>query len=190
MWPWGHAAVGYLLYAGYRHARFGLRPRETQALALAVGTQLPDLVDKPLAWQFGLLPNGRSLAHSLLTAGVVLAVLWLWAGRTDGRTDDRALVGAFGVGYLSHLLADGAYAAARGEFAALGYLAYPILPPIQYDLADGGFVAHLLALDFGPTTLVEFGLAFVALALWHRHGAPGLRLVVPDRFLETVERPE
>ncbi len=44
-----------------------------------MATQLPDLIDKPLGWTFGVLPNGRMFAHSLVvvlpgfTLGCVLA---------------------------------------------------------------------------------------------------------------------
>ena len=40
-------------------------------LALAIGTQLPDLIDKPLTYQFAVLPSGRSLGHSLFFAAVL-----------------------------------------------------------------------------------------------------------------------
>jgi hypothetical protein len=49
MWPWGHLAVGYLLSAGAAYLRDHSSPRGLAVVALAAGTQLPDLLDKPLA---------------------------------------------------------------------------------------------------------------------------------------------
>lgn len=175
MWPWGHAAVGYLLYTAYRRYRFDLRPHGVAVVALAVGTQLPDLIDKPLAWQFHVLPNGRSFGHSLLIAAGLLVVLYLVARRIDA--EESAV--AFGIGYLGHLFGDALYPALAGEFHYLGFLGWPLIPAIEYDLATGGFLAHLLALDFGPPALFELGLTVVAAALWYRHGLPGLGVLLP-----------
>ena len=60
MWPWGHLALGYLLHSPLARARFGRPPTDRATLLLVIGTQLPDLVDKPLAWWLGVLPAGRS----------------------------------------------------------------------------------------------------------------------------------
>jgi hypothetical protein len=98
MWPWGHLAVGYFLYSPFARARFGRPPTDRATLWLAVGTQLPDLVDKPLAWRLGVLPAARTLGHSLLTITVVSMLVYAYFERRD-----RAHVAlAFGVGYTSH----------------------------------------------------------------------------------------
>ncbi|WP_299266420.1 metal-dependent hydrolase [Halorientalis sp.] len=175
MWPWGHAAVGYLLYTAYRRSRFDLRPNGVAVVALAVGTQLPDLIDKPLAWQFAILPNGRSFGHSLLIAAALLLALWLVARRLSARESGVA----FGIGYLGHLFGDALYPALAGEFYDIGFLGWPLIPAIEYELATGGFLDNLFALDLGPLALFELGLTVVAVALWYRHGVPGLGVVVP-----------
>ncbi|MFC6964015.1 hypothetical protein ACFQL7_23110 [Halocatena marina] len=52
MWPWSHAAVGYLCYSiGTRLV--GRRPTTGPTVAVLFGALLPDLVDKPLSWVFG-----------------------------------------------------------------------------------------------------------------------------------------
>ena len=61
MWPWEHLAFGYLLWSLWLRARGRSLPGDWEALVLVFATQLPDLVDKPLAWQLGVLPGGRSL---------------------------------------------------------------------------------------------------------------------------------
>jgi len=190
MFPWGHAAVGYLLYAGYRRTRFDLQPHGVAVLALALGTQLPDLIDKPLAYQFAVLPSGRSLGHSLVFAGLLLMVLWGLAIHRDRRAE----VGAFGIGYLTHLFGDSLYPALAGDVAELRFLAYPLLQPFEYDAGGGGFVAylvsHLFLLDPTPTTVFEFGLTVLAVGLWYRHGLPGLGFILPDRSRERANQPD
>ncbi|AQL43337.1 hypothetical protein BV210_11835 [Halorientalis sp. IM1011] len=187
MWPWGHAAVGYLLYTAYRWFRFDLRPHGVAVVALAVGTQFPDLIDKPLAWQFALLPNGRSFGHSLLVAAVLLAVVWVVARRFDARES----VVAFGIGYVGHLFGDALYPALAGDFHYVGFLGWPLIPAIEYDLSSGGFLDHLFALDLGSLALFELGLTVVAVGLWYHHGCPGLWVLLPgDGRPAPEERPE
>ena len=96
MWPWGHAAAGYLLYTLWARRRFHRPPAGAATLALAVGTQFPDLVDKPLAWTFGISPSGRAGAHSLLIA--IPLLLMLWVGLPDRHR--RSLWGAFAAGTI------------------------------------------------------------------------------------------
>ncbi len=102
MWPLGHAAVGYLLYTLATRARFDRPPTALALCALLVGTQFPDLVDKPLAWYVGVLPTGRTLAHSLLVLIPVSLVVLALARRYD-RTE---LGFAFVLGALSHAVVD------------------------------------------------------------------------------------
>lgn len=168
MFPWSHLVVGYLSYSILVHLTLRRSPRDAPTLALVLGTQFPDIVDKPLAWTFHILPNGRSLAHSLLTAVVVLTVLQLfsrWRGSTD-------LVTAFGVGYLTHLAGDAIAPLLTGEYHLLGFLAWPLVPPVEYD--QGSFLSHLSSLDpamFSATELVLFGFV---LAVWFFDGMPGI----------------
>jgi len=131
MWPWAHAAVGYLLYATYAYRR-GLPLRGLPVVAAVIATQGPDLLDKPLAWTFAILPTGRSLGHSLFFAALLAAVGWYALARRFGRPN--IAVGA-AVGYLSHLPADGLGAILAGRWADLSYLAWPLLPLPEYDLA-------------------------------------------------------
>lgn len=58
--------VGYVAYSAFKRLRTGQAPTQWNALVLAVATQTPALIDKPLAWQFGVLSSGVSAAHSLL----------------------------------------------------------------------------------------------------------------------------
>ncbi|PSQ27664.1 hypothetical protein BRD03_05435 [Halobacteriales archaeon QS_9_68_17] len=85
MWPWGHLAVGYLLYAASSRRQRARPPDGAETILIAFGTQFPDLGDKPLAWTVSVLPNGRSLAHSAFVAAAVIGgVRWL-CRRADAR---------------------------------------------------------------------------------------------------------
>jgi len=168
MWPWGHLGVGYLLLVAF--ARLDRRrPTGGEAIAVGIGTQLPDLVDKPLAWTLALLPNGRSLGHSLLVAVVLVALVWLACRRFD-----RSTAGvAFGIGYLSHLFGDGLYHALAGEWYYLGFLGWPLVPPVSYG-TDKSFLAHFAAFELTPRTGFELAVFGLAVLLWVSDGMPGL----------------
>lgn len=175
MLPWGHAAVGYLLYAAYVRYRNGdhgehrVGPAGLPVLALAVGTQFPDVVDKPLGWYLGALPGGRSLAHSLLVAAVVLGAVH-WAAT---RHDAPELGVGFAVGHLSHLAADALYPVLAREWVDVAYLLWPLVADPD-PVTDARITEVLLASSFSLTGYVEVGLFAVATALWMSDGMPGL----------------
>lgn len=168
MWPWGHAAVGYLAYRAWV-ARTG-RPIDGLAVvALAAGTQAPDIVDKPLGWYAAVLPAGRSLGHSVLAATLVAAVAWNAARRYDR----PVVAGAFALGYWTHLLADSYHAALTGEFGELAFLAYPFVT-LQPEPPGVGLLYLLRRLELTPFLALELLLTAAALALWVRDDVPGL----------------
>jgi hypothetical protein len=169
MWPWGHAAVGYLLYSLYARQSQDRRPSGPAAIAVGVGTLLPDLIDKPLSWWLAVLPNGRSLTHSGLTAIALITILWVVTRRYE--VEGTAV--AFGIGYGSHLFADGFHSAISGEFEALAYLLWPVLPPIEYP-TEQSFGAHLAQLSLTPMRGFELALTALALVVWYRDGTPGV----------------
>jgi len=166
MWPWAHAAVGYLLYRALR-VREG-PPADLPVLALAVGTQLPDLVDKTLAWYVGVLPYGRSLTHTLFVVVPVILLAVALARRYDaGETGI-----AFGVGLASHALADAVGALVHLDPRGAAFLVWPLVAPPDTEVV--GLLAHLRNIEGSPLFL--FGLAVTAagLAVWIRDGAPGV----------------
>ena len=169
MLPWAHAAVGYLLYSVYSRWRVGRPPVGLTVYAVGLGTQFPDLIDKPLAWSFAVLPSGRSRVHSLFTLGVLVLVLRV----TFRYLDQKALSAAFGLGYVSHLFGDGIGAIVSGDFGGLGYLLWPVT-----DLPSGdtrSFVEFFLALEPTPLMLVGFVLTIIAGVAWIYDGMPGVK---------------
>lgn len=191
MWPWEHLAVGYLCYALLAHAR-GRRVTEAAALAVAFGTQFPDLVDKPLSWSLNLLPAGI-FAHSLLVA-VPVAALAVLIARGRGRTDAGL---GFAVGYLSHLPADAFPPVLFGEAPSWWMLFWPVTArpgsapvsdPILGPGAGAGILSNVeyyfgdyLTALLGPRAWLYVGaellLVGAAVAVWWRDGRPGLATV-------------
>lgn len=187
MWPWEHLAVGYLAYSLLVRLHRGHPPRGRLAIAaLALGTQFPDLVDKPLAWVFHVLPSGTSLAHSVFFAVPFVALIYglAWA------LDRPWVGGAFGIGYLLHLPADVLYVALYGSQITWSVLLWPLYSTP----ADGqvgffenvayyfGNFSALFASEMGTTFLaLEILLVGGVLALWILDGFPGLRGYEPPR---------
>lgn len=177
MWPWGHLAVGYVAFSVFVRLGLGRRPSGRAALGLAVATQLPDLIDKPLIWQFGLLSNG--VAHSLLV-GVPIALALGIALWTRGRPE---LGGALAIGYGSHVAGDLLFGALFSRPPILPSFLWPLYrTPAQASPGFGTKVWELLLNSqalLGSTTgrtyfVLEAVLLVATLALWLSDGAPGL----------------
>lgn len=187
MWPWEHLAVGYVLYSAYTRFRHGRPPSAAAAVVAVVASQVPDLVDKPLAWGLSVLPGGRTLAHSLLFAVPALVVVWLLA-RRYGRP---RLAGAASVPYLLHLVTDALYPALMpGGSASFGFLLWPVFR--GSGSAGTGFLSRLTELlaNFGAYATAPAGLAYLAfdaalaallVFVWVRDGLPGASWVVSRR---------
>jgi len=181
MWPWGHLAVGYLAYRVFAGIANRWPPTRTTMGVLIVSTQLPDLVDKPLAYSFSVLPEGRALMHSLLVAlPVCLYVLALYGVQSDtGR--------AFTIGYLSHLLGDSYRSLLAGQWADVSFLLWPLYPPPDYSANGFGVHWEQLLAAIGditvagvftgdlPMMVYQVLFASVVVLWWLYEGAPGIR---------------
>ena len=170
MWPLGHAAVAYLCYTALSRARGG-PPGGGAAVVLLVGSQVPDLVDKPLAWYLGVLPTGRTLAHSFVVIGPLVVAVSLLAARYS-----RPEYGvAFGVGAVSHVLVDALPALWGGTDP--GFLLWPLIPVEPYDNGAPTVTALFVESLGDPYFLSEFVLAALALVVWRQDGYPGLGVI-------------
>ena len=183
MWPWEHLAFGYLLYSLARRAR-GDIPMGSAAVALAFGTQFPDLVDKPLTWTFGLLPGG-TFAHTVFVTLPAVAIVFV-TGRRVGRPHVAA---GFSAGYLSHLLGDVVYPVVLGDAPSLGRFFWPLVPNTpsprpglleNFLYYFGRFQSHTGSPGGWVVVALELALLTTAVGLWMADGMPGLRDVLPD----------
>lgn len=166
MWPWAHAGLAYLLYAGYRHATDDAIG-DSAAIAVVVGALLPDLIDKPLAWTVTVLPHGRSLGHSAITA-TLLTVALAWLATHRDRSEPYY---ALAVGVWTHLLGD-----ALPTFEHVNYLLWPFLEPHPATI-EPSFLAHVEAIQFTPWFLTQLAVTGLAALVWYRDGTPGLAVL-------------
>ena len=182
MWPWEHAALGYLLYSLSHRARGQAPPAELPTVALLFGTQLPDLIDKPLSWGLGVFRTGSALGHSLLFA----VPIGLLVGVAAVRTDRRALGAGFVVGYWSHLVGDVVNPLRYGDSLAVDRVLWPFVAqePYEQDLGlsrglvyFGDLFESLLAIDSVTLVAGYLLLPLTTLVLWLADGAPGSGLL-------------
>jgi hypothetical protein len=167
--------MAYLVYSCYSRVRLGHRPTAATALVVALASQFPDLVDKPLAWTLSVLPSGRSLAHSLLV--LVPLVVLLYAAARAREEGEAPLAVAFGIGALVHTFGDAFYSLVALEFREAGFVLWPAIPPLEYEV-EQSFAAHFALIDASPELYFEFLLVGVALVLWRADGYPGLATVL------------
>ena len=102
MFPHEHLLVALLPIVVYVGVRDRQLPTRGVVFVTVTGSQFPDLIDKPLAHQFGVLPSGRVFMHSLPFA-IPIAVCILVYG---WQTHRPRVAGAFVVAYVLHLLGD------------------------------------------------------------------------------------
>ena len=114
MFPHEHLLVALLPVVAYVAVRDRYLPTPGVAFATAVGSQFPDLVDKPLAHQFGVLPSGRVFIHSLPFALPIAAGVLAYGHYTER----PRVAGAFAAAYLSHLVGDTYRSLLAGEIPA------------------------------------------------------------------------
>lgn len=189
MWPMGHAAIAYILYSVYHRLVADRLPAGAAVVLLAIGSQLPDLVDKPLAWNLGALPTGRSLAHSLLVLGPVCGLGYAIANRF--RRPGLGL--ALGLGAISHTLVDAVPAV--WSQVDVNFLLWPALAVEPYERGPPSVMAMLVESLGDPYFHLEFVLLAVAAVLWQWDGRPGLDTVRSllvtgrNRAKDAAERP-
>ncbi|WP_148414087.1 metal-dependent hydrolase [Haloferax sp. KTX1] len=181
MWPWEHLVFGYVLFSLVNRAAWDPPISDEAGVAVALMTQVPDLVDKPLSWSFGVVTTGYGPAHSVLVGAPLVALL---AGALWTRNRAKLAVAAV-VGYGSHLVGDLLALRANGPNA--GRLLWPLAPREPYS-NDLGFVQRFS--EYFQTFLyqamrpenTELVVGYVAVfgavvLLWVLDGTPGVRWV-------------
>lgn len=193
MWPFAHLAIGYLLYTGYEYARFRDAPSEMAVLFVLIGTQLPDLIDKPLAW-VGILASGRSLGHSLLVALPIIG----FVGVVYRRTGENGPTVAFGISYVSAIIGDGITYFFQGslvrDLMEVSFWVWPLSIPaekivqiLKLNAVLSQVIAHKAAwtahnIPMGGDLKIwirsfEVGVTLLSISVWWYEGMPGWSLV-------------
>lgn len=186
MWPWGHLAFGYILFTVYHRVRFSIPPSGFVVLSLVFGTQFPDIVDKPLAYWFHVIPEGRLFAHTL-TFAVPLSIILFVIGI---QTKNREYIQAFIFGWYSHILADSWKGLITLNFERLSFLLWPILEAPDYpsdSLTDhlNKLILNLQNVNIDSILSGRSGgfiyqliFFFIVLAIWILEGYPGLKWII------------
>jgi hypothetical protein len=169
MWPPGHLALGYVAASLASRTTRGRSPDALHLPWIVLGSQFPDLIDKPLSWTFGILPGGRTLAHSAFAA-VAVAVVAVAVGR---RLRSHAGV-AFAAAYASHLVGDAIRPALAGDVAGLRFLLWPVVPYRGAPGEEVDLLARLASMSLSGGLTVELVLAGAVALLWLVDGAPGV----------------
>lgn len=176
MWPWEHLVFGYVQYSALSHAYQGRSPDDISVLLVAIATQLPDFIDKPLAWKLDVLLHGRSLAHSLVFTAGFLGVVSLVTLAVGSRKHAIAIT----VGYISHLLGDVMYNLFTGGDISFRFLLWPFIRRLHEPTVSGAgellaIFSTFLATPTGRIyLLVEGCVLIIIFALWVYDGCPGL----------------
>lgn len=167
MWPWGHLAIAYVFYSVLFRLRHRRQPTWPGAVLVVLGSQAPDLIDKPLAWTLNILPTARSLGHSFLVGTVIIVFTLVFLRRYD-------LPGwTFALGYYSHLLSDSFRPILAGRLHDLAFLVWPLFPSEPADESTSGIVQYLLDAQLQGSVAFELGLAGIVFVWWLLDGAPG-----------------
>jgi hypothetical protein len=125
VYPREHFLVAFVPVVVYVALRDRRRPSLGLVWVVFVGSQLPDLIDKPLGNYLDLLPSGRVFFHSLPIAIPVSVVAIVYAHKTE-----RLRAGiAFVFAYLLHIAGDSYPSFLRSSPFAWSDLLWPLTPP-------------------------------------------------------------
>lgn len=181
MWPWEHLLFGYVWYSAVNHTVWRRPISDAEGLAIALATQAPDLIDKPLSWTLGVVATGYGPAHSVL---VGLPILGLVAAGVWARGRAR-LAAALVVAYSSHLVADALALRANGP--TFERLLWPLssFQPYESDLSFverfteyfGTFVYQMTNPENLVLVLGYGAILGSVVVLWVVDGTPGVRWV-------------
>ncbi|RLM54036.1 metal-dependent hydrolase [Halobellus sp. Atlit-31R] len=180
MWPWEHAAVGYLACSVFVHLFYRRSPSGREALLVVAASLVPDLIDKPLGWEFHVFSSGYGVAHSVFFAAP-LAVGVVSLARRYERT---SLGVAFGIGYVSHLPGDLLVSYLYTGDLQLARVLWP-LRSVETAYSEGftgtlqeylvEYLRAIAAGELSAAALVGLGALGVCLLVWLLDGAPGVR---------------
>jgi len=180
MMPWEHVIVGYVAYSVVVHLVYRDTPTAGETIVVVLASVLPDAIDKPLAWEFGVFASGYALGHSVFFAVPLVLVVGALAFRRG-----RPRIGvAFAVGYLLHLPFDVIPGYVREGELKIDRLLWPLgersgSPGAGFrEEILGNVVPYARAIldpEPSPYVLVLVGMVLVAVLLWIYDGMPVAR---------------
>ena len=181
MWPWEHVLFAYVFFSIFHRIWYSTAPPDWPVIALVIGSLLPDIIDKPLAWQFGLFESGYALGHSIFVAIPVSIVIILIAKKYS---IERSGIG-FIFGYLLHLVGDVLPPSIRHQELRLDPILWPFAERVDHHHSFIGgleenlieYTTQLLALDMTPVLALQLGTVAFGLSLWIIDGMPGIRIL-------------
>lgn len=175
----------YVFYSVHLRWRYRTRPEDWPVLALVFGSVFPDVVDKPLAWQFGLFESGYAAAHSVFVA-VPISLVAVAVATRYGRPQMSA---AFVTGYVLHLVGDVLPVSLSRSQPYLDPVLWPLADPHHTDHAAIGesfldgvrglfdqYVAQLVTMEITAVLALQLGSVTFGTALWIFDGRPGVGL--------------
>jgi hypothetical protein len=186
MMPWEHAIVGYLGYSVFVRVIYRDTPTSRETLVVVFASVLPDLIDKPLAWEFGVFSSGYAIGHSIFFA-VPLSIA---AGLVASARGRPRYGWAFGIGYLLHLPADVLPTQLRTGRSPVHRIIWPFQPDendgetgTTGESDDSGFAEtfveniteyalYVSQSPDSPYTWLVLGLPILGLLLWIYDGMP------------------
>lgn len=132
-----------------------------------IGSQFPDLIDKPLAHQFGVIPSGRVFIHSLPFAIPIAACVIAYGWQTDR----PRVAGVFVVTYLLHLLGDTYQVLRTGQIPAdllWPFVAAQQRPEVPFWAGVDGVNVRLWTVFSVAVLVVTLGV--VVRDVWRQYG--------------------
>lgn len=184
MMPWEHVFVGYIGYSLFAHGVYRESPTGVETLAVGLASLLPDLIDKPLAWEYGVFASGYAIGHSLLfVLPLAIGVGWIASSR------GRPRIGwAFGLGIILHPIGDVVPASITEGSVQLGMLLWPLrrggggyeagfVGEFRVNLAEylRWMSRQLASGDPDRYLFIVFGVGIVGVSLWIYDGMPVAR---------------
>ncbi|WP_434530811.1 metal-dependent hydrolase [Haloarcula sp. NS06] len=195
MLPHAHLAFAYIAFSSYAHSAFRRAPGQREALAILVGSQFSDIIDKPLIFLGEPFVSGRTVAHSVLVVFPAIFILTLICRQY---IQDGKIAFAFGLSWILQPFVDASIFIIHGtvarDFIEISFLVWPFTIPadnIVQMLSNINYVET--AIQQKPVWMAqrvpkkqnlrnwirtfEILITIIFAIFWYHDGAPGIDLL-------------